>query len=406
MNSEQNKRIIKGFLIVGSLFLAFLIGNYAFRMGIIIGPEANNYKYVIDMINDFPEFNTLLEVREDIELLYDGEIDDKALVENATKAMTETLGDPYTIYMNEEEFTKYMQSNSGSYMGIGVYLTSFEDNIVISGLVEGGTAEEVGFKPGDIIVSVDGEPIENDIDKAVSLISGSKEKLLKINIERENVGNMDFQVQRRKIKTIAVTGDMVSDEIGYIRLRNFNKNCSKEFSSKVDELSNKGMKALILDLRDNGGGYLDEAVNIVSEFVDKGKTVTYTIDKYNKKIVHEATGSKALNIPVVILTNENSASASEVLTGALMDYKVAETVGVTTFGKGIVQEIFPLTTGNGGFKVTVSKYYTPHGENIHESGIDPNYEVVLKEGVTPKDFTTDMDNQFQKALEVIKEKIK
>ena len=395
--NQNNKRYIRIGLIALLMIGCFLLGNYAVRYGIVIGKDSDNLKYAIQSIEKYPELVTLLEVRNDIEYLYTGDINSKELIENATKAMTETLGDPYTVYMNEKEYKKYMESNSGSFMGIGVYLSLEDSNIIVTGVMEDGGAEAAGMKVGDVIKTIDDKDVSGDLNKAVSLLSGEKEQVLKLLIERQNEGNIELKVKRSKIKTISVESEMLEDNVGYIRLKSFSKNCSKEFSKELDSLLDKGMKGLVLDLRDNGGGYLNEAINIASEFIDKGKIVTYTIDKYDKKIEYKAVGENTVNIPITILINGNSASASEVLTGALRDYEVAKTVGTTSFGKGIVQEVFHLSSGEGGFKVTVSKYYTPNGENIHKTGIAPNYEVELSEGT---------DNQLEKAIEVIKDEIK
>lgn len=393
---QNNNKYIKAGIIAFLMMICFILGNLSIRYGIVFGKDKDKYKYAISTVEKYPELTTLLEVRDHIEKLYNGEINSNALAENATKALAKTLDDPYTLYMNEEEFTKYMESNSGSFMGIGVYLSVEDSNVVVTGIIEGGGAEAAGIKEGDIIKSVDNKEISGDLNKAVSLLSGEEEELLKLCIYRENEGEFEAEVKRSRIETVAVQGEMLSNNVGYIKLKNFSKNSSVQFSQKLEELLNNGMKGLVLDLRDNGGGYLNEAINIASEFIPKNKTVTYTIDKYNKKIVYKSNGDKITDIPVTILINGNSASASEVLTGALRDYEIAQTVGTTSFGKGIVQEIFKLSSGEGGFKVTISKYYTPDGENIHKTGITPNFEIELSQ---------DTDNQLEKALEVMENKI-
>lgn len=406
IEKNNKNKIIKAVFITALIFIGFILGNLAIRLGIIVGPDRDKYGYAVNMAKKYPEFTTLFEVRNDLELLYDGKIDDKKLAEEATKAMTNSLGDKYTIYMNSEEYEDYIQSNSGSFIGIGVYVSKVDDNVVISGLIEGGSAKESGIKVGDIIKNVDGKEIGGDIDKAVSLITGKEEKVLSITIERENEGTLTLEVPRKKVETSSVEGEMVNDNIGYIRLKNFYKGSSNQFISKLSELSNNGMKGLILDLRDNGGGYLDEATNIASQFIKKGNTITYTIDKYNNKIVHKSNGKDVYNIPITILINGNSASASEVLTGALCDYGIAKTVGVTSYGKGIVQEVFPLSVGEGGLKVTVSKYYSPKGKNIHGKGIEPDYSLELSDELINNDYSKELDNQYQKAVEVISSQVK
>lgn len=405
IENRKKKNILKAVFITALIFISFILGNLAIRLGIVIGPDSDKYGYAINTAKKYPEFTTLFEVRNDIQLLYDGKIDDKTLAESATKAMTDSLGDPYTVYMNSDEYDKYMESNSGSFIGIGVYIALVNDKVTISGLIDGGSAQKAGVKVGDVIVSVDNEEIGNDINKAVSLITGKEEKVLSISMERPNEGTIVLEVPRAKIETVSVEGEMVSGDVGYIRLKNFNRNSSNQFATKVDELTNSGMKGLILDLRGNGGGYLDEAINIASQFIENGKVITYTIDKYNNKIVHKSNGEVIHEVPITILIDGNSASASEVLTGALRDYDIAKTVGVTSFGKGIVQEIFPLSSGNGGLKITVSKYYTPDGENIHGTGIKPDYYVEIPEEVSNQEYSKELDTQYQKALEVINQSL-
>ena len=403
--SNKSNKSFKYIIVFGLMILSFIAGNYVFRYGFIIGTNSSEYRNSVKMVNKFPEFNTLFEVREDLEKLYNGKIDDKKLAENATKVMTDSLGDKYTVYMTKDEYKKYMKSSSSSYTGIGVYVTVSDNKVVISGLVAGGTAEKAGIKSGDVIEAVNNEKIGNDLDKAVSLITQKNNTTLTLSIERKGEGTININVTTGKIQTSSVEGKMVSDKVGYIRLMNFNKDCSKQFTKMLNKLSDKGMKGLILDLRNNGGGYLDEAINIGSDFIPKDKIITYTIDKYNKKVVYTSKGTNIKNIPIVILTNGETASASEVLTGALRDHKIATTVGETTFGKGIVQEIFPLSVGDGGLKVTVSKYYTPNGKNIHGKGIKADSEVKLSDKVSVLDYTTQEDNQFQQALIEIGEKV-
>ena len=396
-------KIIAIFLIIA---VSFTLGNVSMRYGLVIGPDSSKYKDAIVNIDELSKFNTLFEVKAYINQIYDGEIDDEKLTEGATKGMANALGDPYTVYMGQEEFKKYMDSNSGEFMGIGVYITATEKSVVVSGLIDGGNAKKVGILPGDTIMQVDGEDIGNDVSKAVSIISGPEDKTMTIKVGRENTDPFDVQVSRSKVETVSAKGEMVTGNVGYLILQNFDKHSSTKFKQSLSELKNNGMKGLIIDLRGNGGGYLDEAVSIASEFIPKNKTVTYTLDKYDKKKIWASNGEKEIdNYPVVVLIDENSASASEVLTGALRDYGIATTVGVTSFGKGIVQSIFPLPNDNGGLKITTSKYYTPNGENIHKKGIEPDFRVELPSDVMSKKYSRDLDTQYQKALEVIEGKL-
>lgn len=412
VEGEQKKKkrypiVLKSIAIFIVIVLSFTLGNVAMRYGVVIGTNSSAYRSVVANIDELAKYSTLLDVRNYIGELYDGEINDEALVEGATKGMANSLGDPYTVYMGKAEYEKYMESNSGEFMGIGVYITATTDSVVVSGLIEGGNAGKVGIQTGDIIMQVDGEDIGNDVSKAVSIISGPEEKTMSIKIGREKSDTMDIEVSRGKVETVSSKGEMVTDEIGYLMFSTFDKSSSEKFIKNLEELKSNGMKGLIIDLRGNGGGYLDQAIKIASEFIPKDKTVTYTLDKYDKKKVYVSEGKKEIdNYPVVILIDEYSASASEVLTGALRDYDVATTVGVTSFGKGIVQSIFPLPNDNGGLKITTSKYYSPSGENIHGKGIEPDYKVELPEDIKDKKYSREIDTQYQKALEVMEGKLK
>lgn len=409
-NKKKNKKIpfiLKSIAIFIVVVLSFTLGNVAMRYGVVIGPNSIEYRSVVSNIDELKKYSNLLEVRSYIGQLYDGEIDDELLVEGATKGMANALGDPYTVYMDRVEFAKYMDSNSGEFMGIGVYITASTDSVVVSGLIDGGNASKVGIKPGDIIMQVDGENIGKDVSKAVSIISGPEEKTMSIKIGREGSEPFDIEVSRGKVETVSSKGEMVTDKIGYLMFSTFDKNSSEKLIKNLDELKSNGMKGLIIDLRGNGGGYLDEAIKIASKFIPRDKTVTYTLDKYDKKKVYKSSGNKEIDdYPVVILIDEYSASASEVFTGALRDYDVAETVGMTSFGKGIVQSIFPLENDNGGLKITTSKYYSPNGDNIHGKGIEPDYKVKLPEDIKNKQYSREIDTQYQKALEVMEGKLK
>lgn len=411
--NEHNKK--KGLgkkvaLIIGTslaLIASFILGNISSALG--VGIKGFNGLYSIPTTiksEDVSKFKTLFEVKSYLEELYNGEINEEDLVHGAVKGMTAALNEPYTIYMTSEEYDRYMESNSGQFKGIGVYMSVQNEQVKISSVIEESPAESVGIKAGDIIAMVGDEEIGSDTEKAVSLIKGTDKTVVNITILRDQEV-LNFDVERSEIKTISVKGEMLNEDIGYIMMSTFDKNVSEDFIKYLKEFKDSGMKGLIIDLRGNGGGYLNEAQKIASQFIPKGKTITYTIDNKGKKTLIESEGGLEEGIPLVILTDGYTASASEVITGALRDYDMATTVGTTTFGKGIVQIPFELKSGDGGLKVTVSKYYTPNGENIHEIGIKPDYEVNLtKEEATMNPYDRNKDPQFLKGLEVINEKIK
>lgn len=412
INGQKNNNKRKIVMRIIKITVSLLVIAISFTAGNIISGYGYNINTHIGLSSsqasnaEVRQFATLFEVKHELEKNYDGDIDQDKLVEGAVKGMTASLQDPYTLYMTLDEYNKYMDSNSGEFMGIGVYIESKDNKVVVTSTISGGPAEKAGIIAGDVIYAANGETLAGDTQKAVSIITGPEKATIKLVIIRNDSQEIDLDVDRDKVKSVSVAGDMVNDKVGYIALSNFDLNVSKDFTSKLQELKDKGMKGLVIDLRNNGGGYLNEAVNIASQFIPKGDTITYTIDKYNKKAVLQSVGGIEEKMPVVILTNSNTASASEVVTGALKDYNIAQSVGTTTFGKGIVQLPYELPNKDGGLKVTVSKYYTPNGNNIHKIGIAPDYEVKLTEDQAKMNpYDRNKDPQFLKALEVIQNKI-
>ena len=219
-------------------------------------------------------------------------------------------------------------------------------------------------------------------------------------------GYDDINIVPEEVKITVVDGEMLDSQLGYIRIKSFmNENTAEDLKNKITELQGQGMKGLIIDLRENPGGLLSQAVGVASQFIPEGKVITYTIDKYDNRNESLSIGGIAEGMPLVILVNGNSASASEVVTGALRDYGAATIVGNTTFGKGIVQQTLKFNNGIGGIKVTISKYYTPNGENIHKIGIAPDYEISTPIGIDESGYDRKSDNQLNTAIEKLKEKI-
>ena len=278
---------------------------------------------------------------------------------------------------------------------------------------EGSPAFEAGIEPGDILKAVEGVEYSGDnLTEAVDSIKNGKEgTTVNITILRNGAEEINLTVERRDISADSVKSEMLSDNIGYMRITGFNMasqngehSTYSEFNDKFSELQNQGMQKLIIDLRDNPGGVLTEACNIADKLLSEG-TITYTENKQGERKDYKS-DAECVNIPVVVLINENSASASEVLTGALKDYGVATVVGTTSYGKGIVQDVYPFFDGSG-ISLTSSKYYTPNGVCIHEIGIEPDVKIEMPEEY--KDTYSSMiehdkDVQLQKALEIIKEK--
>lgn len=334
--------------------------------------------------------------------------DEDRVEENARDAMykglVNSLNDPYSVYYTKEEFDDLTEDYSGEYSGIGAYITQNPDTLVsyISRPMPGSPAEEAGLQPNDYIYEIDGEDVVGqDLNIIVSKIKGPEGTTVNIGVRHENEGEIDtITVERRTIEVDRIESDMLEDNIGYIWIYEFEGKTKSQFDSAYKKLKEEGMEGLIVDLRDNPGGDLDVVTKLCDEFLEDG-IIVYTKDKNGKGEEFKA-DAECEKIPMVIITNENSASASEIFTGCLKERGVAKVVGKNTFGKGIVQALFGLQDGSG-IKITESEYYLPNDVCIHGVGIAPDYEVDLDYEAYRKDKT---DAQKEKAIEVMKELLK
>jgi carboxyl-terminal processing protease len=389
-------------------FISLFVGNYMATKGIfLIKMQSPQVVSTAEQINDTSKYSALFTVRDKLLEKYDGDIDDNTLLEGAIKGMTDSLGDKYTVFMNEKEFDDFMKQSNGSITGIGTTVALKDGKVVIQEVVKGAPADRAGLQKNDIIEKINDIDVSgDDLDKTTATIAQANGSDVKLTIKRGNQEEFDVNVVPEKVKIESVEGNMLDSSIGYIRIKTFmNENTAEDFKNMVDQLKSQGMKGMILDLRENPGGLLSEAVGVASQFIPKGKIITYTIDKYNNRNDSLSVGGDAEDIPLVILVNGNSASASEVVTGALRDYGIATIVGTTTFGKGIVQQTIKFDNGIGGLKVTTSKYYTPNGENIHQKGILPNFQVTTPVGIDEKGYDKNSDEQLKVAMQKIEEKI-
>lgn len=347
----------------------------------------------------------------DSEYLYT-DFDRKAMDEAAVKAYVEGLDEPYTHYYPKDEFDSYVSGVKDSYVGIGIVISVDEQahKIIVVSPTEESPAYKAGILPGDYILAVDGKAFSGDeMNECVSAIKGGEAgTAVNITIER-NGEEKQYAVMREEISSHSVETEMLEDNIAYVNISSFNTNDDNldestytEFTEQVDELKKQGMEKMIIDLRDNPGGVLDVVCKIADYILPEG-TITYTETRTGKRQTYKS-DAKELDIPMVVLINGNSASASEILTGALKDYKRAEIVGEKSFGKGIVQTVIPFSDGSG-MSMTIAKYYTPNGVCIHGEGISPDYEVSLPEkyrdgyaSAVPREE----DTQLDKALELLK----
>ncbi len=337
-------------------------------------------------------------------------VDENKLLEGAIAGMADSLGDPYTAYYTKEEWKMYSESITGSYVGIGVSISLGEDNLVtIVEPFEGSPAEEVGMKKGDKIIRVDGKDVRGvkDGDAVVNMIRGPENTKVKITVYRPSNGEMlEFDLTRKKIKIANIKSRMLEDNIGYIRIVKFDSEINRYFNEHLNKLISNGMKALVIDVRDNPGGYYDQVVAICDRLLPEG-TIVYTEDKYKRQDVKKS-DAKELGMPIAVLINSNSASASEILAGAIKDHKKGTLVGTKTFGKGLVQASSTLDDGSG-LKVTIARYFTPSGVCIHGAGIMPDIEIDVPEEYKDSpisDIPPEKDIQLKAAVENLKGKIK
>lgn len=394
-------------LIIG---VSVYAGNRLTAFGILPITSVSAVQSSLEKVNDTENFKKVLEIREMLYRWYDGEIDDSKLAEGAIKGMVSSLGDQYTYYMNGKEFSDFKEKSQGNYMGIGIQVAAKDGKIVVISPIQGGPAEKAGIKTGDIILKVNGEPVSgNELDKAVSMMKGTTKENIKLTLYREGKGEFDVDVMRDVIKTVNVKSEMIDGDIGYIEVLAFDEGTAKDFETQLKALEDKGMKGLILDLRGNPGGFMKECVDLVSNFVPKDKVIVSTIDKYGNKEESVSKGGIAQGMPLVVLIDGGTASASEIVAGAIRDYDLGTLVGTTSFGKGIVQVVLDKIgqeKDGTALKVTISKYYTPNGENIHKKGIGPDITVEYPKELKEKTYSRSTDPQFEKALEIIQEKIK
>ena len=299
----------------------------------------------------------------------------------------------------------YLEDTMGNFVGIGIYMVQDTESnrIMVLSPIKNSPAERAGIKPGDLIMSVNGEECTADDMTAISTkIKGEEGTTVKLQILRGEE-TLDFEIKRENIVVNPVEGEVLENNIGYIEFSSFDENTAEEFKTKFEELQSKEITSLIIDLRNNGGGIVDEALQIADYIADKDSVLLYEVDKDNNETVEKSENDPIINMPIIILTNENTASSSEILAGALKDLGKAKIVGTKTYGKGVIQQILTLPDGSG-LKITTEKYLTPNRTEINEIGIEPDEIVELPEDVDDV-FNIDRskDTQLQKAIQMLKE---
>ncbi len=335
---------------------------------------------------------------------YKGDINEDDLKNAALKGYVDGLGDEYTTFLDSNEWEE-LSSSLSNYTGIGIYMSQLKSTgeaIVLSTVGEESPAEKAGIKAGDIIIEVDGENVEDkELEYISSKVKGEEGTSVNIKIKREEE-NLDFTIVRQSIKMYEIKSEMLEDNIGYIDFDSFTETSYQEFKSAYESLEKQGAQKLIIDLRDNTGGYVEDALNIADMIVPKGETLLITEDKDGNKAYEKSQNDPSINMPIVVLVNEYSASASEILTGILKDYNLATIVGTNTYGKGVIQSIISNVLG-GALKITTSEYFTPNENKINGVGIEPDIVIEVPEDKQDQiEFEKDEDVQLQKAIEILK----
>lgn len=322
--------------------------------------------------------NSLEEVLRDVQLLHISEPDSRTLVRGAIDGLIETLNDPYTVYMTPEDLKEFRNSIDGNYVGIGVQMQPGEIYPKVLNTIENTPASKAGIMPGDMIIKIDGTDVSREpLGKVVERVRGQEGTKLTLTIRREGTADIDVELTRANISTPTVTGKVLKGGIGYIRITTFGDFTEDEFKRMLDDLTDQGATKLILDLRDNPGGIIHSAVDISSNFIEPGKVVVTTInrDGHREEYLAEWNENIICNMPIVVLVNEYTASAAEIVAGVLQDYEMATLIGGQTYGKGTVQAVIPLETG-GALKVTVARYHTPMDRVIDGTGLSPDIQVL------------------------------
>lgn len=395
---EKEKKSLKIKYIIITIVVAIFVA--------VIASEATLYYYnsntlkKVEASSDAKQnINVIAEnlknFREYIDEYYIGDIDETKLLDETIKGYINGLGDEYSEYMTKEEWEDFQADALGNYVGIGIYMSVDENNnVVVVSPIKDTPAEQAGLKAGDVIVNVDDESVlGTSSDVVSSRIKGVEGTKVKITVLRDTE-YLDFEIERKAIKVYHVESKMLENNIGYISLLTFDEGCADEFKEAYNKVKSEGAQKIILDLRNNTGGLVNEALSIADMILPKNNKILITVNSKGDKEISESENDPIVDTDLVVLVNEYSASASEILVGALKDNQRAKVVGTKTYGKGVIQSVFMLQDGSA-LKLTVEEYYTPNETKINKVGITPDYEVNLN-----KD--TEDDEQLNKAIELLK----
>lgn len=386
-------------ILVGGTFGICKAGNYQMVIGSKGVSKVKNTKLLdqdtVDKVDELTNY---------MDLYYYEDYDVQDVQDGLLKGVVSGLGDKYSAYYTAEEYKEQQLSTSGTYYGIGAALAQDKDTmqVTITKIYEGTPSEEAGLKKDDVIVSADGtDATSMELTDFVKLIRGEEGTTVHLEIYRPSTEEtLEFDVERKNVELPSVSSQMLENNIGYIQISEFQSKTAEQFESALSSLKDQGAQSLIVDVRGNGGGLVDSVVAILDDILPEG-TVVYTEDKYGNRQDYTSSGDTYLDMPIAVLVDQNSASASEIFAGAIKDYNYGTLIGTKTFGKGIVQTVFSLPEGDA-IKITTAKYFTPDGNYIHGVGIEPDIELEYQfMGGENDEYSVDLDNQIQKAIEVL-----
>lgn len=359
-----------------------------------------------DLYEKYQQFDKLLEMQEIADTYFFEEFDENDLIDGAAMGLLSGLGDPYTFYYTPEEYAEMWEDDEGEYAGVGIlisgnYLTGI---CTISRVFDNGPAREAGVHKGDVLYKVEDLYVTaTTLNDAVDIMRGTPGTDVNVTFLRDGE-EITFTLTRAQISVNRVESGMLADGVGYIALYEFAGDCAAKFEESLNSLVQQGARGIIIDLRDNPGGWVEDAKSIGDLFLDAG-TLCYLEYRDGTREYYKTTDGKT-DVELVILVNENSASSSEILTGALKDRTDATVVGVQSYGKGIVQSVLPISSDGSGMQLTIAQYYTPNGNKVHKIGITPDVEIHLPEGDNGMyEFGDLADVQLAKALEIMQEKL-
>ena len=399
MNTKKYEYVLKIIMLIAlTALITFMITT-----ALIYGKTPNNVKYIITSSDSTELGKTLTSYEDFIKKQFYGEINEEQAIEYAIAGYVAGLGDKYSEYISRKNMQEYLEQTNGKYSGVGAYITNNQEKnrVEIVSVIKNSPAEKIGLKPGDLILKVNGVEYEGsqltETSNAMKGVEGTKVELEILRDEEILV----FTIERQTIKINPIEVETLDNNIGYIQISSFDNGTFDDFKSSYEKFAQNNIKGLIIDLRNNGGGIVDEALEIADLMAEKDKILLYIVGNNDSEEIKKSTNDMIINIPVIFLVNGNTASASEILVAAVKENNSnCRVVGKNTYGKGVIQTVFSLKDG-GGLKLTTNEYLTPNKNKINGIGIKPDYEVLLPDDKAVVE-SRENDTQLNKAIELLK----